>query len=144
MKESTQELLDMMREYNDYRQYLKDVQESVGTNESNMRIDRALLSLITEKQLKKAEVIAKSGIETHYAYQILSGTKIPTRDKVLMLCIGMGLTVTETQQLLKVTGHAQLFGKKSRDNAILFGITKQLTVIEINDLLYELGVDLLL
>ena len=144
MTKTTQELLDMMREYNDYHQYLNNVQEAIETNENNMHINRALLSIIAKKNLKKADVIAKSGVETHYAYQILSGTKTPTRDKVLMLCIGMQLTVEEVQQLLKITGYPQLFGKSARDNAILFGITKKIGVIEINNLLYELGLELLL
>lgn len=78
-----------------------------------------------------------------YAYQIFSGTKTPTRDKVLMLCIGFSLAVEETQRLLKITGYAQLYSKDERDNVILFGLTKKLSIIEINDILYEMNHNIL-
>lgn len=131
-----------MKSSGNYNDYYAQHGKSIGGD--HMKIDRALGILLTEKQLTKAEVIARSGIETHYAYQIFSGLKSPTRDKVLMLCVGFGLTVEEAQQLLKITGYAQLYGKKERDNVILFGITKGLTMIEINDVLYEMGLELLL
>lgn len=131
-----------MKSSGNYTEYYSKNSKSMGGD--HMKIDRALNILLTEKQLTKAEVIARSGIETHYAYQIFSGLKSPTRDKVLMLCVGFGLTVEETQQLLKITGYAQLYGKNERDNVILFGITKGLTMIEINDVLFEMGQELLL
>ena len=130
-----------MKNSRDYSLYLKENQAEL--NPSCMKIDRALNVLLTEKGLKKAEVIARSGIEVHYGYQIFSGVKTPTRDKVVMLCIGMGLTVGETQQLLKVAGYPQLYGRNARDNAILFGITHGQTVIDLNTLLFDKGFDIL-
>ncbi|MGM9680008.1 MAG: XRE family transcriptional regulator [Eubacteriales bacterium] len=141
MKKTTQELLDLMQSSQDYNRYLAANRESIG--QEHMKIDRALNSLLAQRGAVKAEVIAKSGIENHYAYQIFSGARTPTRDKVVMLCIGFGLTVEETQKLLKITGYAQLYGKDERDNVILFGLTRRLSVIDINELLYELSLDLL-
>lgn len=141
MKKTTQELLDLMKSGRDYNEYLAVNRESIG--QEHMKIDRALNLLLAQRGAIKADVIAKAGIENHYAYQIFSGTRIPTRDKVVMLCIGFGLTVEETQKLLKVTGYAQLYAKDERDNVILFGITRKLTMIDINELLYELGLNLL-
>ena len=140
MKKTTQELLDLMKNARSYAEYLRENIESIGS--VHMRIDRALNALLAQKELPKAEVIARSGIETHYAYQIFSGSKTPTRDKVLMLCVGLGLGAEEAQQLLKVTGYAQLYGKDERDNVILFGLTKHLSIIDLNDLLYEMHLEL--
>ncbi len=142
MKKTTQELLEMMKSKEDYQAYLK---ETHGELEGDyMRVGRALQILMAEKKLKKADVIARSGVEVHYAYQIFSDSKVPKRDKVLMLGIGAGICVEEMQQLLRVTGYPPLYGKIPRDNAILFGITKELSVIDINNLLYEMGLELLL
>jgi len=141
MKKSTQELLELMKSSRDYHEYLAQNKEDIGKD--HMKIDRALNVLLAEKKAVKAEVIAKSGIENHYAYQIFSGVKTPTRDKVLMLCVGFALTVEETQQLLKITGYAQLYSKEERDNVILFGLTKHLSIIDINDLLYEMNYGIL-
>lgn len=61
-----------------------------------------------------------------------------------MLCFGLGLTVEETQQLLKITGYPQLYGKNERDNVILFGLTRKLSIIDINNILYDLNLDILI
>lgn len=140
-KKTTKELIDTMKGSRNYGQYLRDNQEEL--DKSYMRIDRALTALLAEKGLKKSAVIAKSGLEIHYGYQIFSGVKTPTRDKVVMLCFGLGLTVDETQQLLKTSGYQQLYGRNLRDNAILFGLTHHLSVIELNTTLYDAGLDIL-
>ena len=142
MKRSTQELIELMKKSKNYNDYLAENREDLLG--SYMKIDRALNSLLADKGMKKSDVIARSGVEVHYAYQIFSGTKVPTRDKVIMLCIGFSLTVEETQELLRVTGYPQLYSKNERDNAILFGIMKKLSIIDMNDLLYDLGTDILL
>lgn len=141
MKKTTQELIEMMQKSPSYTAYLSENSEELSP--SFMRIDRALASLLAEKNVKKADIIAKSGIETHYAYQIFSGIKAPTRDKVIMLCIGFELSVEETQNLLKVTGYPQLYSKNKRDNAILFGISKKTGIIDINNLLFDLNLEIL-
>ena len=124
-----------------YEEYLTINRDEISR--SFVKIDRALGTLLADKAMKKADVIARSGVEVHYAYQIFSGAKVPTRDKVLMLCFGFGLTAEETQELLKITGYPQLYSKNQRDNAILFGLTKKLTMIEMNNLLYDLDVEIL-
>lgn len=141
MKKTTQELLEMMKSSKSYDEYLSNNRDELA--QVLMKIDRALGVLLADKNIKKADVIAKSGLEVHYAYQIFSGAKIPTRDKVIMLCFGFPLSPDETQKLLKITGYAQLYGKDMRDNAILFGLTKGLSIVEVNGMLYELGFSLL-
>lgn len=141
MKKSTKELLELMKTSSDYRVYLANNKENIS--DKYMMLDRALNSLLIEKNVKKSIVIAKSGIETHYAYQIFSGKKVPLRDKVIMLCFGFDLNVDETQDLLRLTGYNVLYSKELRDNAILFGITKKLSIIEMNSVLYDLDLELL-
>lgn len=56
----------MMKSKEDYQAYLK---ETHGELEGDyMRVGRALQILMAEKKLKKADVIARSGVEVHYAY----------------------------------------------------------------------------
>ena len=141
MKKSTQELLDLMKSSHSYGDYITENKEDIG--QGCMKIDRALTALLHQNGAVKADVIKRSGIEVHYAYQIFSGVKVPTRDKVIMLCVGFGLGVEETQRLLKITGYAQLYSKEERDNVILFGLTKSLSIIGINDILYEMHLELL-
>ena len=141
MKKTTGELLEMMKKTDDYKTYLSSGAEDIVREP--MKIDRALNALVADKGLKKADVIARSGMEVHYAYQVFSGLRVPTRDKVVMLAVGMGLSADETQDLLRISGYAPLYAKAARDNALLFGLTKHLSVIDMNCLLYVLGFELL-
>ena len=142
MKRTTRELLELMKNSEDYNEYRNNNKNEF--THSFMKTDIALSAILKEKGLKKSDVIARSGIETHYAYQIFSGVKTPTRDKVVMLCFGLSLSAEETQELLKITGYPQLYGRNERDNAILFGITKHISIIEMNNLLYDLNLEILI
>ena len=56
-----------------------------------------------------------------YCYEIMSGTpKNSSRDKIILLCFGLNLTVDEAQQLLKKSGYAALYARDSRDSIIIF------------------------
>lgn len=137
MKKTTDELLEQMKNSRNYAEYKEANKDAF----ISMKLDRALNVLLEEKKVKKAEVIRRSSIESHYAYQIFSGEKTPTRDKVIMICIGFQLSPEETQNLLKITGYAPLYSKNERDNAILFGLTKGNNVITLNILLADMNLE---
>ena len=102
-----------------------------------------LQQLLTEKQLTRAEVIRRSELNEIYCYQIFSGLRQPTRDKVLCLAIGFSLNVQETQQLLKSCGLPFLYARLRRDAVILFAVGKGLSVPQTNELLYDSGFETL-
>lgn len=141
MKKTTQDLLEEMKSTQSYQSYLASNREHIG--KEHMTIDKALNLYVASKGLQKADVIAKSGIETHYAYQIFSGSKKPSLDKVIMLCFGLSLTFDEVQKLLKTAGYPQLYTKNERDNAIIYGLIKRLSLLEVNEILFDLGLDIL-
>ena len=93
--------------------------------------------ICSEKGLVKAKVIKSAEINEIYAYQIFSGKRMPSRDKLLCLCLGMELSSIETNQLLKCASFAPLYPKNKRDSIILFGFEKGQSIIDINEILYE-------
>ena len=93
-----------------------------------------LQKLISDKGLKKSQVIKNSELSEVYSYQIFSGLRVPERKKLLCLAIGMGLNLEETQTLLKCAGYSLLYVKLPFDSVIIYGICKGLSVIEINQL----------
>ena len=97
--------------------------------------------LLAEKGLQKADVIRRSEVSEVYGYQIFSGLRVPERKKLLSLAVGMSLRIDEAQQLLKCAGYPQLYVKIPFDSVVLYGLCKGLSVLEINNLLfqYELG-----
>ena len=55
----------------------------------------------------------------------------------------MELNIEEIQQLLKCAGYPQLYVKRPFDSVILYGLCKKLSVPQINELLYEYGLETL-
>ena len=106
-------------------------------------LSRLLAQLLESKGLKKSQVIKNAEISEVYGYQIFSGIRVPERKKLLCLAIGMELNIEETQQLLKCAGYSQLYVKLPFDSVVLFGMCKQLSVVQINELLYEYGLETL-
>ncbi len=102
-----------------------------------------LAQLLESKGLKKAQVIKNAEIAEIYGYQIFSGVRVPERKKLLSLAVGMGLNIEEVQQLLKCAGYSQLYVKLPFDSVVLYGLCKNLSVVQINELLYEYGLETL-
>ena len=118
--------------YNENKDYM--VSESLST---------LLERLLEEKGLKKSVVIKRAELAEVYGYQIFSGLRVPERKKLLCLAIGMELNLEQVQTLLKCAGYSMLYVKIPFDSIVLFGICKRLSVVEINELLYEYGLETL-
>ena len=102
-----------------------------------------LAQLLESKGLKKAQVIKNAELSEVYGYQIFSGLRVPERNKLLCIAVGMALNIEETQQLLKCAGYSQLYVKLPFDSIVLYGLCKKLNVVQINGLLYEYGLETL-
>ena len=102
-----------------------------------------LTQLLESKGLKKSQVIKNAEIAEIYGYQIFSGVRVPERKKLLCLAVAMKLNIDETQQLLKCAGYSQLYVKLPFDSVLLYGLCKELSVVQINELLYEYDLEIL-
>lgn len=98
-----------------------------------------LNALLEETGLSKSEVLRRAEINDIYGYQLFAGSRRPSRDKLVALCVGFGLSDERTQQLFKAVGFAPLYPKNRRDSILLFGLQKGYTVLQINNQLYEHG-----
>lgn len=132
MKKTT-DLLNELNQTSHIDQYLKDNEASI----IDSNLSRYLCTLFEERALSKAEVIRNSDINEIYAYQILSGKRMPSRNKIICLCIGAKFTIEDTNKVLRIGGFAPLYPKSRRDSVIIFGIQKHYPVWKINDELYS-------
>ena len=106
-------------------------------------LSELLEQLLSEKGLKKAQVIRNAELSEVYGYQIFSGIRVPERKKLLCLAVGMGLNIDEVQRLLKCAGYPQLYAKLPFDSVVLYGLCKRLSVVQINELLYSYDLEML-
>lgn len=87
--------------------------------------------------LSKAELARRAGMSEVYLHQVFSGRRKPSRDRLLCLCIGMEVSLEETQQLLKQVGYAPIYPRLRRDAIISHGILYHTPLTEINDKLFS-------
>lgn len=119
-----------------------DIDSYIKENEAYF-VDRSVTELLSElyehQNISKAELARRAGMSEVYLHQLFSGRRKPSRDKLLCLCIGMELTLDETQRLLKEAAYVQLYPRIKREAIICHGIVHHTPLNEINDKLFEEG-----
>ena len=139
MEKNTSEIVKELGLCPDFQTFYTENKDYMVTQ----RLTDLLNQLLESKGLQKAQVIKKAELSEVYGYQIFSGIRVPERKKLLCLAVGMGLNIEETQQLLKCAGYAQLYVKLPFDSIVLYGLCKGLSVVQINGLVYEYGLETL-
>ncbi len=119
-----------------------DIDAYIKENEAffaSRSITELLAELYENQKISKAELARRAGMSEVYLHQLFSGRRRPSRDKLLCLCIGMELTLDETQRLLKEAAYVQLYPRIKREAIIYHGIIHHTPLNEINDNLFREG-----
>lgn len=135
MRKNTQELLELLKNTKNIEDYLREESDSL----QELSLSEYLAYLLTEKKLKKSQCIRDANLQRNYGYQIFAGERVPSRDKIISLCFAMKLTLRETHSLLCATGYPDLYPRDKRDSILIFALERELTVMETDELLYEMG-----
>lgn len=133
MAKDTTRIVEELKLCPDFKTFYNENRDSMVSCTLSQMLDE----LIEKKELKKSEIVKASELSDVYAYQIFSGKRIPERNKLICLAIAMKLGLDEIQQLLRCAGYSPLYVKIPFDSIVLYGICNKLTVIQINELLYE-------
>lgn len=133
IKKSTEELMNDLLKANNIGDYLKENSQYMVSEE----LSTYLNNIMAKKGLVKADVIKKTEFSEVMGYQILSGTRQPSRDFLICVCTAMNMDLEETQTILKIAGFAALYPKTKRDSIIIRGISENKTVAGINEELYN-------
>ena len=96
-----------------------------------------LTALLEQKKLTRADVVRGSILDRAYVYQIFSGEKTPSRDKLIAIAFGLKLSADEAQRMLKLSGNRELYPRDERDTLILFTLQQGGDIFAANNLLHE-------
>lgn len=99
--------------------------------------------LLSQKGISRADVVRDSLLDRAYVYQIFSGEKTPSRDKLIAIAFGLRLSDDEAQKMLKLSGNRELYARDERDALILFSLQRKKTILEVNELLFSNNLALL-
>ena len=87
----------------------------------------------------KIGTIATTSSLGDYVYKVFNGTRNPNRDVYIAIGIAMKLTYNEIQLLLRIAKYLVLDPRDRRDSIFIYAISKKLTVMETNEILFDLG-----
>ena len=139
MAKDTTEILKELQLSPDFQSFYEENREYM----TDKSLAELLAQLLQETGISKAAAIKNAELSEAYGYHIFAGNRIPERNKVLALAIGMGLNLEQVQRLLKTAGYSTLYAKRPFDSIVLFGLYKKMSVVEINELLYEYDLETL-
>ena len=132
---STNDLNEELMQESNIDAYINDNRQFF----SERSISELLTELYEKKSISKAALARKAGISEVYLRQVFAGRRNPSRDRLLCICVGLGVTLEETQRLLTQASYAQLYSKIKRDAIISHGIVHHTELNEINDKLFAEG-----
>lgn len=135
MPKTTGELLELLKSSKDINKFLNDYKSELKA----LTTRDYLNYLLIEKNLEKSEIIKKAGLNNIYAYKIFNGERNPSRNKLLCLAFGMGLSLDETQRLLAVSNCGMLYSRTPSDAVIIHAVSNGLSLFECNEALYDNG-----
>lgn len=138
-KKTTDELRHEIKAATDIEDYLNSNKEELALRSLTQYLD----ALLSRKGINKAEVVRGSLLSRAYVYQIFSGEKMPSRDKLIALAFGLHLSEEEAQALLKVSKNQELYARDRRDAVILFALQRNMPIFKANELLFEHGLETL-
>lgn len=97
--------------------------------------------MLEKKGLKRSRVVRMADLNETFGYQIFTGARNPSRDKVLQIAFAMALSLRETNRALMAAGASSLDPKCRRDAIIIFCINQGCSLQKVNEELYRLGED---
>lgn len=115
-----------------------NIEDFLTKNKSHMlthSLPEHLNLLLSQKGISRADVVRGSLLDRAYVYQIFSGEKTPSRDKLIALAFGLCLSDQEAQRMLKQSGNRELYARDERDALILFALQHKKNIFETNELL---------
>ncbi len=135
----TSVLLEELFTADDVRTFLCENEDGMLTPTFTEYLD----GLCHSKKMVRERVIKNAGIERTFGHQLFRGARKFSRDNTIRLAFGFGLSVEETQELLKAARKAPLYPRIKRDAVIIYGLSHNQSVQDIQLTLGELGLTLL-
>lgn len=138
-RKNTDQLQQELMTGNDLNRVLSDNDASFQQHD----LQETLQALFERRSISKTMLAKQSGISEVYLHQVFSGRRTPSRNRLLCLCFGLEATVDETQELLRHARFAPLYSRDRRDAILIFGLSHNMTLAQLNDKLYDENVDTL-
>ncbi len=129
----TEELLEELLSSPDPAKFINN------NNISTRSLSEYLQQLLKEKGLERVKVVREAGLNQTFGYQIFTGARNASRDKILQIAFAMKLSLKETDRLLQAGGVNELYCKNRRDAIIIFALQEGYSLQKADEELYRFG-----
>ncbi len=129
----TEELLEELLSSPDPAKFINN------NNISTRSLSEYLQQLLKEKGLERVKVVREAGLNETFGYQIFTGARNASRDKILQIAFAMKLSLKETDRLLQAGGVNELYCKNRRDAIIIFALQEGYSLQKADEELYRFG-----
>ena len=89
--------------------------------------------------LNPARLAEKALLSRSFVYQLCGGQRAPGRDIILRLALVLGLSVDETQALLRSAQRGALYPRVRRDAVIVFALSRHMSLHDTDEQLILAG-----
>ncbi len=129
----TEELLDELLSASSIDSFIE------GNALGHRTLSEYLEQMLAKKRLKRSQVVRMANLNETFGYQIFTGARNPSRNKVLQIAFAMALTPRETNRALEAAGVSTLYSKDRRDAIIIFCLDRGCSLQKANEELYRFG-----
>ena len=127
MSESTKEILNKIESANTWEE-LGDILKGL----EKVTFGDRLSQLCIKYQIKPSKLQLEVAISKTMFYDVMNGTRKPSKETVIKIALVMKITEEELNELLKLAGHKELYPKKKEDAIIIFGLKNKKDIVEID------------
>ncbi len=92
--------------------------------------------LLGERKIKRSDLIINLKLERTYGYQILNGTRVPTKKQIILIGLYLGITVEQMQRMLKVCGRECLYVRNIEDAKVMYALQHHYTYEQAVEFVY--------
>ena len=104
--------------------------EEMVENNANPKPAEVLSQYITEKKMSKAEVIRMLNVDRNHGYQMLNGTRPPSRNILIKISLILKLDTQQINYLLRIAGKPQLYVKNVVDAKVFYAVKHHMEYLD--------------
>lgn len=106
-------------------------------NNAPPELTDVLSKLMNEKKIKKADVIRILNVDRNYGYQILNGTRIPTRNCLIQIALILKLDTDQISHLLQLAGKSPLYVRNIVDAKVFYAVQHKMEYYDAVDFIWD-------
>lgn len=91
--------------------------------------------------ISRADCISALDLDRSYGYQLLNGTRVPSRKCLIRIGLLFGLSVEDFQRMLNIAGRSSLYVKNTLDAKVFYAVKHKMNYEDAVAFIWENAAD---